>query len=74
MDMEGYLPVLTSKSQFQNMSQLFGGPRDITLKIINLANPIMFRDSGIAKDESKMLRHMYLIHDMLEEWESSLIT
>ena len=51
---------------------LFGGPRGPTLKLIQLANPITFRDSGIADSDQLMLSHMRDIQKTLDAWEMGI--
>jgi hypothetical protein len=52
---------------------LFGGGRGPTVALINLANPILFRDNNIGADDTKMLSHMRAIQTGLDAWEHSIL-
>ena len=52
---------------------LFGGQYGPTLALINLANPIIFRDTNIGSDDNLMLNHMRSIQIALDTWEHNIL-
>jgi hypothetical protein len=67
--MVGYIPTPVEEARFQNVHHIFGGPELLTRNLIELADPIKFRDLKIAEDESRLVAHLVKIEEALDAWQ-----